>query len=199
MNKLIAGVDEAGVSPIAGPVVAAAVILNPNQMIYKLRDSKILSIKQREILYEKIQKKALSISVGIASVEEIDRLNIFHATMLAMERAIKGLHVTPSLILIDGRSSPKISLPVKTIVDGDQIVKSISAASIIAKVTRDKIMKNFHFQFPNYNFDKHKGYPTKEHQYCLRTHGVCPIHRRSFSRVKNQIKDEEKNHSSDIL
>lgn len=187
MNKIIAGVDEAGVSPIAGPVVAAAVILNPQKRVYKLRDSKILSAKQREALYSKIQERALAVSVGIASVEEIDRLNIFHANMLAMERAIKGLVLTPTLILIDGRASPKIDLPTQTIVSGDQLVKSISAASIIAKVTRDQIMKDFHLKYPNYHFDKHKGYPTKEHQTCLLKFGVCPIHRRSFARVKQRL------------
>lgn len=187
MIELIAGVDEVGVGPIAGPVVAAAVILNPNQVVYKLRDSKILSVKQREILFERIKAKALDISIGIAAVEEIDRLNIYHATMLAMERAIKGLKLTPSLILIDGRASPRIDFNVKTIVRGDQTEKSISAASIIAKVTRDRMMDDFHLQFPNYNFGKHKGYSTKEHQKLLLQHGACPIHRRSFLRVKELL------------
>lgn len=191
MNEIIAGVDEAGVSPLAGPVVAAAVILNPKQGIYKLRDSKILSASQREILYKKIKERALSVGVGIASVEEIDRLNIFHATMLAMQRAIKNLIMTPTLILIDGRACPKIDLPTKAIVGGDKTIKVISAASIIAKVTRDEIMKKFHDQFPNYQFDKHKGYPTKAHQACLATHGVCPIHRRSFAKVKQQLAESE--------
>ena len=161
MIEILAGVDEAGVCPIAGPVVAAAVIMNPEHQVYKLRDSKLLSAKQREILYQKITERALDFSVGIASVEEIDRLNIFHATMLAMERAIKGLSLKPSQVLIDGRSTPKIDFNMKAIVGGDRIVKIISAASIIAKVTRDKIMCDYHEQFPDYHFDKHKGYPTK--------------------------------------
>lgn len=187
VTKIIAGVDEVGVGPLAGPVVAAAVILDPDYKIYKLRDSKILTANQREILFEKIQKKALSISLGMASVEEVDELNIFHATMLAMERAIKGLTLVPELIMIDGRSSPKISLPVQTIVGGDKTVKSISAASIIAKVTRDRLMNEYHHQFPDYRFDKHKGYSTKEHQALLKQFGACPLHRRSFQRVKNVI------------
>lgn len=190
MTELIAGVDEAGVSPIAGPVVAAAVILNPKQGIYKLRDSKILTSDQRDLLYEKINTRALAVSVGIASVEEIDQLNIYHATMLAMQRAIIGLQITPSMVLIDGRGKPKIDLPFETIVDGDKLVKSISAASIIAKVTRDAMMKDFHQQYPVYNFHKHKGYPTKNHKQLLQEHGVCPIHRRSFAAVKARLAEE---------
>lgn len=187
MNEIIAGVDEAGVCPIAGPVVAAAVILNPAQGIYKLRDSKQLSIKDRETLFAKIQTRALAYSVGIATVEEIDQLNIFHATMLAMQRAILGLTLQPTQVLIDGRSCPKTSIPSKAIVRGDQLIKSISAASIIAKVTRDQMMRDYHTEFPNYHFDKHKGYPTKEHQRLLSTFGTCPIHRRSFALVKAQL------------
>lgn len=188
MNDLIAGVDEAGVCPIAGPVVAAAVILNPAQKIYKLRDSKILSPKQRDELYEKIVARALAFSVGIANVEEIDTLNIFHANMLAMARAIEGLRLEPQQILIDGRATPKqISLPMQAIVGGDKKIKCISAASIIAKVTRDRIMQAFHLQFPHYHFDKHKGYPTKLHQQCLKEFGACDIHRRSFARVRERM------------
>lgn len=187
MSVLIAGVDEAGVCPIAGPVVAAAVILDPKNQVYKLRDSKILSAAQREILYAKIRERALEVSVGIATVEEIDRLNIFHATMLAMERAIRGLRLQPEQILIDGRATPKIAFPMQAIVGGDTFVKAISAASIIAKVTRDRMMQDFHQQFPAYHFDKHKGYPTKLHQQSLQKFGVCSIHRRSFARVRNQL------------
>lgn len=187
MTEIIAGVDEAGVCPIAGPVVAAAVILNPKRKIYKLNDSKLLSAKQRETLYKKIIERSISYSIGIASVEEIDRLNIFHATMLAQERAIIGLTIKPSQVLIDGRVGPKISYNIKTIVGGDRIVKIISAASIIAKVTRDKIMGEYHEQYPDFLFDKHKGYPTKEHQKRLQEFGVSPIHRRSFNRVKNRL------------
>lgn len=187
MTEIIAGVDEAGMSPIAGPVVAAAVILNPKQMVYKLRDSKILSANQREILYDKIINRCLAFSVGIASVEEIDQLNIYHANMLAMERAIKGLVLAPDMILIDGKAAPKINFNMKTIVGGDKFIKCISAASIIAKVTRDRIMTEYHQQYPHYLFDKHKGYPTKEHQARLAEFGVCDIHRRSFARVRNRL------------
>jgi ribonuclease HII len=188
-NKMIAGVDEAGVGPLAGPVVAAAVILNPQQKIYKLNDSKLLSAKQREALYEKINQKALAVSIGIASVYEIELLNIFHATMLAMKRAINGLTLIPSLVLIDGRSKPEMDLPLKTIIQGDRLEKCISAASIIAKVTRDNIMKELHTQYPQYHFDKHKGYSTKEHQYLLTQHGPSVVHRRSFFRVKQLIEE----------
>jgi ribonuclease HII len=187
MSGIIAGVDEAGVCPIAGPVVAAAVILNPAHQVYKLRDSKLLSAKQRDILYDKITQRALAFSVGIASVEEIDRLNIFHATMLAMSRAIQGLSIKPECVLIDGRATPKIDYNMQAIVGGDRTVKIISAASIIAKVTRDRMMHAFHEQYPQYHFHKHKGYPTKEHQLLLEKFGVCEIHRRSFNRVKNRM------------
>jgi ribonuclease HII len=145
MNIFLAGVDEAGVSPIAGPVVAAAVILNPKHKIYKLRDSKTLTAQQREKLYEKITRRASDYSIGLATVEEIDRMNIFHATMLAMERAIRGLSIKPSLVLIDGRALPKMNYPLKAIVGGDKTVKVISAASILAKVTRDRMMQDFHY------------------------------------------------------
>lgn len=190
MTEFIAGVDEAGVCPIAGPVVAAAVILNPLRKVYKLDDSKLLSPKIREILYKKITKHALDYSVGISTVEEIDRLNIFHATMLAIERAITGLKLKPSEVLIDGRAAPKIDYNMRTIVGGDRTVKIISAASIIAKVTRDKIMTEYHKEFPDYHFHKHKGYPTKEHQMRLQEFGVCPLHRRSFNRVKNRLSED---------
>jgi ribonuclease HII len=184
LSTIVAGVDEAGVGPIAGPVIAAAVILNPAKKIYKLRDSKILSPKQREILYTRIIENALCTAVGISSLEEIDRLNIFHATMLAMQRAISNLKIIPSLVLIDGRSKPSIDLPVQTIVGGDRTVKCISAASIIAKVTRDRIMCDYHEKLPLYCFNKHKGYSTKQHQELVRIHGISPIHKYSFSFVK---------------
>lgn len=184
MNTIIAGVDEAGVGPIAGPVVAAAVILNPAKKIYKLRDSKTLSSNQREILYKRIIENALCTGVGISSVEEIDNLNIFHATMLAMQRAIYNLKIQPELILIDGRSIPSVPLPMETIIGGDKTVKCISAASIIAKVTRDRIMNTYHEKLPLYCFDKHKGYSTQQHQELVKAHGISPIHRRSFSFVK---------------
>lgn len=184
MSKIIAGVDEVGVGPIAGPVIACAVILNPQKNIYKLKDSKMLTENQREILYQRIMEKALAVSIGRAEVEEIDLLNIYHATLLAMERAINNLSITPTMVLIDGRAYPNLELSMKTIIRGDQLEKSISAASIVAKVTRDREMKNLSLQFPEYNFDKHKGYSTKEHQTLLAKYGVSPIHRRSFKIVK---------------
>ena len=184
MHCIVAGVDEVGVGPIAGPVVAAAVILNPAKKIYKLRDSKILSAKQREILYKRIIENALYTAIGISSVEEIDKLNIFHATMLAMQRAVCNLKIQPSVVLIDGRSKPPINIPMETIIGGDKTVKCISAASIIAKVTRDKIMSDYHEEFPLYCFNQHKGYSTKQHQALVKMHGICSIHRNSFSFIK---------------
>lgn len=189
MHKIIAGVDEVGVGPIAGPVVAAAVILDPARPIYKLRDSKILTAEVRDILYDRITQRALAISIGSASVEEIDALNIFHASQLAMARAIQGLSLTPTLILIDGRSTPKLDLPMQAIVHGDQTEKPISAASIIAKVTRDRWMKDYHLQFPHYHFGEHKGYSTKKHQRAILDHGICSLHRRSFTFIKNYLQN----------
>lgn len=183
-KKLIAGVDEVGIGPLAGPIIAAAVILNPDKRIYKLEDSKLLSAKQREHLYKRIYDKALAISIGRAEVEEIDKINIFQANMLAMERAIKGLSLTPDLVLIDGRSAPKLDLKMQTIVDGDYLEITISAASIIAKVTRDREMQQLDRLYPEYNFAKHKGYATKEHRRLLEKFGPSPIHRHSFSFVK---------------
>ena len=183
MTQLIAGVDEVGVGPIAGPVIAAAVILDPNRAIYKLRDSKMLTALERETLFPKIHQRALGIGIGSASVEEIDQLNIFHATLLAMERAILNLPLTPALILIDGRSCPRLSLPMKAIVGGDKTQKCISAASIVAKVTRDRLMLDYHKLYPQYRFDKHKGYSTRAHQLLLKEYGKSPIHRLSFKRV----------------
>lgn len=185
MTTIVAGVDEVGVGPIAGPVVAAAVILNPSKKIYKLRDSKILTSKQREVLYSRIMAQALEVAIGIASVDEIDQLNIYHGTMLAMQRAIHHLKIKPTLVLIDGRSKPSIEIPVQTIVRGDQTVKSISAASIIAKVTRDSIMNRYQEEFPLYCFGQHKGYSTKQHRQLVIQHGITTIHRRSFSFIKN--------------
>lgn len=191
MSQIIAGVDEAGVSPIAGPVVAAAVILDPNKKVYKLNDSKLLSPQLRETLYTKIIERAIAFSVGLASVEEIDELNIFHATLLAMKRAIVGLKVTPTFIKIDGRAKPKLDIEMEAIVQGDRLIKSISAASIVAKVTRDRMMKDYHVVFPQYQFDKHKGYPTKLHQRVLAEQGPCAIHRRSFAMVKKYLTSVE--------
>jgi ribonuclease HII len=182
--KIIAGVDEVGIGPLAGPIIAAAVILNPAKKIYKLDDSKLLSAKQREHLFHRIYERALAVSIGRVEVEDIDKLNIYHANMLAMERAITGLSIVPELILIDGRAAPKLNLHIKTIVHGDRLEKVISAASIIAKVTRDSEMKKLDELYPQYQFAKHKGYATKTHRAMLQQYGPSPVHRRSFAFVK---------------
>jgi ribonuclease HII len=180
---LMAGVDEAGRGPLAGPVVAAAVILDEGRRIRGLADSKVLSPLQRERLYDQIREKALCCAVGEASVAEIDTLNIFHATMLAMKRAVDGLRLRPAKVLVDGNRLPKIDVLCEAIVGGDAKVKSISAASIIAKVTRDRMLEQLHQEFPQYGFAAHKGYSTPEHLLALRTHGPCVHHRRGFSPV----------------
>lgn len=184
---LIAGVDEAGRGPLAGPVVAAAVILDDKKRILGLADSKVLTALARDKLYDKIREKALCCSVGMASVEEIDELNIFHATMLAMKRAVEGLRLKPAKVLVDGNRLPKLDVLSEAIVDGDAKIKSISAASIIAKVTRDRLLVELHEQFPQYGFAAHKGYSTPEHLEALRAHGPCVHHRRHFAPVAAQF------------
>lgn len=184
---LIAGVDEAGRGPLAGPVIAAAVILNPEYPIAGLADSKKLTEKQRENLFELIQMYSLSWAVGRAEVEEIDRVNILQATFLAMQRAIAGLKFSPQLVLVDGNQSPKLTCEVKTIIKGDETEPAISAASIIAKVSRDREMQILDKTFPQYGFAKHKGYPTKAHLEALEQHGPCCIHRRSYEPVARLI------------
>jgi ribonuclease HII len=188
---LIAGVDEAGRGPLAGPVVAAAVILDDKKRILGLADSKVLTPLQRDKLYDKIREKALCCAVGMASVAEIDELNIFHATMLAMRRAVEGLRLKPVKVLVDGNRLPKLDILSEAIVDGDAKVKSISAASIIAKVTRDRMLVELHEQFPHYGFAAHKGYSTPEHLEALRMHGPCIHHRRHFAPVAAQFAMEE--------
>jgi ribonuclease HII len=180
---LQAGVDEAGRGPLAGPVVAAAVILDDGKRIRGLADSKMLSPLQREKLYDQIMDKALCCSVAEASVEEIDSLNIYHATMLAMKRAIEGLRLKPARVLVDGNALPRIDVLAEAIVGGDAKIKAISAASILAKVHRDRLLATLHDEFPQYGFASHKGYGTPEHLEALRTHGACRHHRRFFSPV----------------
>ncbi len=180
---LMAGVDEAGRGPLAGPVVAAAVILDDSKRIPGLADSKVLTPLQRERLYDKIREKALCCAVGSASVEEIDTLNIYHATMLAMRRAVEGLRLKPVKVLVDGNALPRLDILSEAIVGGDAKVRSISAASIIAKVTRDRLLAQLHEQFPQYGFATHKGYSTPEHLEALRVHGACVHHRRHFAPV----------------
>ena len=180
---LLAGVDEAGRGPLAGPVVAAAVILDELHPISGLNDSKKLSPLRREALYDEIRSKALCCSVAQASVEEIDRLNILQATLLAMRRAVEGLRLLPAKVLVDGNRLPVLGVLAEAVVRGDATVPAISAASIVAKVTRDRWCADLDQRFPQYGFAAHKGYGTAEHLDALRRHGACPEHRRSFSPV----------------
>ena len=181
---LIAGVDEVGRGPLAGPVVTAAVILNPDRPIAGLMDSKALSEAQRDALDVAIRENALAWSLGRAEVAEIDRLNILHATMLAMQRAVVGLAVAPGLVLVDGNRCPELPYPVRAVVKGDQSEPAICAASIIAKVARDREMATLDERYPGYGLAKHKGYPTRAHRQALLELGVTPIHRMSFGPVR---------------
>ena len=185
---LIAGVDEVGRGPLAGPVVAAAVILNPQKPITGLLDSKLLDESQRDKLDIVIRRDALAFCVAEASVEEIDTINILHASMLAMQRAVQGLDTKPHLALIDGNRCPSLDCPKQAVVKGDQRVQSISAASIIAKVARDRMMVELHGKFPAYGFDRHKGYPTPQHRRAIAEHGVTALHRRSFAPVREALR-----------
>ena len=185
---LIAGVDEVGRGPLAGPVVAAAVILNPRKPITGLLDSKLLDESQRDKLDIVIRRDALAFCVAEASVEEIDTINILHASMLAMQRAVQGLDTKPHLALIDGNRCPSLDCPKQAVVKGDQRVQSISAASIIAKVARDRMMVELHGKFPAYGFDRHKGYPTPQHRRAIAEHGVTALHRRSFAPVREALR-----------
>ncbi|MEX1166092.1 MAG: ribonuclease HII [Hydrogenophaga sp.] len=183
MPGLIAGVDEAGRGPLAGPVVAAAVILDARAPIKGLADSKALTALRRERLYDEIRAKALCCSVAEASVEEIDRLNILQATMLAMQRAVSGLRLKPTKVLVDGNRLPSLNVLAEAIVSGDALVPAISAASILAKVTRDHMLQALHAEHPEYGFDRHKGYGTALHLKALETLGPLADHRRSFAPV----------------
>lgn len=187
MTGLPCGVDEAGRGPLAGPVVAAAVILDPARPIAGLADSKKLSAARREKLAVEIRAKALAWCVAEASVAEIDTLNILQATLLAMQRAVAGLAVQPGEALIDGNRCPKLAVPARAIVGGDATVAAISAASILAKTTRDAGLLVLHAAYPQYGFDRHKGYGTAEHLAALREHGPTPHHRKSFAPVREQL------------
>lgn len=180
---LACGVDEAGRGPLAGPVVAAAVILDPAKPIAGLNDSKKLSAKRREALAVEIRAKALAWAVAEASVEEIDRINILQASLLAMRRAVEALGIMPSHALIDGNKCPQLPCPAEAIIGGDGKVASIAAASILAKTVRDAGMQDLHAIYPQYGFDRHMGYPTAVHLTALREHGVSPVHRRSYAPV----------------
>ncbi|EFX91088.1 ribonuclease HII [Actinobacillus ureae ATCC 25976] len=181
---LIAGVDEVGRGPLVGAVVTAAVILDPNNPIEGLADSKKLSEKKRLLLAEEIKAKALCWSLGRAEPEEIDQLNILHATMLAMQRAVAGLNIWPDFVLVDGNHIPTLPMPAQAVIKGDSLVAEISAASILAKVARDQEMDELDKQYPEYGFAKHKGYPTKLHFEKLEQFGATPFHRKSFAPVK---------------
>ena len=187
---MIAGVDEVGRGPLAGPVITSAVILPDEYHLPGLTDSKKLSHKKRRILAHEIIEQAVCWSIGDASVNEIDELNILHATMLAMRRAVSRLTYEPSMVLVDGNRSPKFKCPSKAIVGGDGIEPCISAASIIAKVTRDELMVQIGSKYPDYGFEKHMGYPTKQHLEALKEFGVSPVHRRTFRPVKNILSEQ---------
>ena len=183
----IAGVDEVGRGPLAGPVVAAAVILPKDGINIELFDSKQISSKKREDLYGSILSKALGVGIGTIGQEEIDRLNILQATLKAMVIAVQNLLVPPDLILIDGPQSLRLPVSQKPIRKGDQLSNSIAAASIIAKVTRDRMMLEWHEKYPQYNFARHKGYGTKEHRMAIETYGICELHRKTFRGVKEYL------------
>lgn len=185
---LAAGVDEAGRGPLAGPVVAAAVILDPRQGIAGLADSKKLTARRREQLFDQIQDKALCCAIGQASVEEIDRLNILQATLLAMQRAVAGLRLVPARVLVDGNRLPSLPMLAEAIIGGDAKVPAISAASILAKVHRDRWCEQIDAEYPQYGFAAHKGYGTAAHLAALRQHGPTPWHRRSFAPVAQALR-----------
>lgn len=185
--NLIAGVDEVGRGPLVGAVVTAVVILDPNNPIEGLADSKKLSEKKREKLFDEIKEKALCWCIGRAEPEEIDQLNILHATMLAMQRAVEGLSIKPEFVLVDGNRCPKLDIPSQAVVKGDSLVQEISAASILAKVVRDREMVELDKAFPEYGFAKHKGYPTAYHLEKLAEFGATEFHRKSFAPVRRAL------------
>ncbi|HEX6828567.1 MAG TPA: ribonuclease HII [Burkholderiales bacterium] len=182
--RILCGVDEAGRGPLAGPVYAAAVVLDPRRPVAGLADSKTLSPRRREALSLTIREQALGWAIAQASVEEIDRLNILQAALLAMKRAVEGLAFAPDEVLVDGTHCPPLAVAARALVRGDARVPEISAASILAKTARDAAMLVLHRQFPQYGFDRHKGYPTGEHIAALRLHGACTAHRRSYAPVR---------------
>lgn len=186
-DLLIAGVDEAGRGPLVGAVVAAAVILNPDKPVAGLADSKKLTEKKRQALAIEIKESVLAWSIASVSAAEIDQINILQATMKAMKLAVEGLNITPGKVLVDGNRCPDIALPAEAIIKGDDKVQAISAASILAKVERDQQMQTLNESYPQYGFDRHKGYGTKLHVEALKTHGACPEHRKTFSPVKKVL------------
>ena len=187
VSGLMAGVDEVGRGPLAGPVVAAAVILDERRPIRGLNDSKLLTAPTRERLAIEIRAKALCVSIGQATVDEIDRINILQAALLAMRRAVDGLRLTPQVVVVDGNQLPQVPMACRSIVGGDARVRAISAASIVAKVHRDRLCNDLHEEHPEYGFAAHKGYSTPEHLGALRRHGACRHHRRSFAPVREVL------------
>jgi len=183
----IAGVDEAGRGPLAGPVVVAAVILPADARLDGLDDSKRVKEEDRERLFTEIRNCAIAHAIVCVEVEEIERVNILAATLNGMQRSVVALDPAPSLVMVDGNRAPELACPVRTIIEGDRWVPAISAASILAKVTRDRIMNEWHRQYPEYGFDRHKGYPTPEHLALLKQLGPCPIHRRTFAPVRDAL------------
>ena len=184
---IIAGVDEAGRGPLAGPVVSAAVILKPRSNLIGLNDSKKLSANKRKLLSDEIKIHSVSWAIGTATAQEIDDINILRASLLSMERAIKNLSEVPEKVIVDGQYTPEIDVPCEAIVRGDAIEESIMAASILAKVARDKMMLKLDRKYPNYRFGQHKGYPTKLHMKALNEFGPCSEHRQSFKPIKNHL------------
>ncbi|MFC1505321.1 ribonuclease HII [Thermodesulfobacteriota bacterium] len=185
--RIVAGVDEAGRGPLAGPVVAGAAVLDADNPIAGLDDSKKLTPKKRERLFDILQTKAVALGVGIAGPDEIDDINILQASLLAMKRAVDDMSIQPDFLLIDGLFKIQSVLPQESITKGDSRSASIAAASIIAKVTRDRLMQTYHETYPEYGFAGHKGYPTKAHKEAIRQFGSCPIHRRTFKGVKEYL------------
>ncbi len=187
---LLCGVDEAGRGPLVGPVVAAAVILPPDFQLSGINDSKKLSEKKREALFEVIKANAVAYGIGVATHEEIDSINILQATFLAMRRAVEAMGMTPDMVLVDGNQDPKLNLPTRTVVKGDATSATIAAASILAKVTRDHMLIEMDKEYPQYHFAKHKGYGTKDHYAQIMEHGLCPYHRRTFlKKLKGVVSD----------
>jgi ribonuclease HII len=182
---MVAGVDEAGRGPLAGPVVSAAVVLSENFDVPGINDSKKLSEKKREALFPVIQTQAVAFGIGIADHEEIDRINILQASLLSMKRAVENLQMTPDYLLIDGKFTIDTTIDQRSVIKGDALSLSIAAASILAKVTRDRIMADLDVNYPQYGLKRHKGYPTKAHKEAILAHGPCPVHRKSFKGVKD--------------
>jgi ribonuclease HII len=188
VSGLVAGVDEAGRGPLAGPVVAAAVILDDLNPIQGLNDSKKLTAKRREALFDEIRARALCFSIAESSEQEIDRINILQATLLAMKRAVEGLRLPPKLVLVDGNRLPTLAIRSEAIVQGDALIPAISAASILAKVHRDRLCEEMHQRYPVYGFDQHKGYGTAQHLAALQTHGPAGCHRKTFAPVARSLR-----------